>query len=324
MEINVLRLIDECITSQLCENNENEPVVNYRNTESYPSSMPYGAWISNNGTIHFIISDKHSGHYESASDILDQLDRFPKPSKTDPDYPDHEDAYNDNVYDTIFRLGYIRLVHDRMNDGKSIYMAENGIDYGTSSRHALSLAQKSALRNISIQYKKHVYFNGRAIGGYNPDLLDESIKKQLNESSRAPIKTYYKDVNEYPNERVYGAWIASNGTIYFITYSNDDGHAEKGEYILEHEHKVKFKKGANDISEIYDNLYSRGYIRLVIDSGYNRARDYIADNGDYRTTTRHPLTPSQKAALTNISIKYKTPMWFNGRKIKGYDPELLD
>jgi len=182
MEINVLRLIDECITSQLCENNENEPVVNYRNTESYPSSMPYGAWISNNGTIHFIISDKHSGHYESASDILDQLDRFPKPSKTDPDYPDHEDAYNDNVYDTIFRLGYIRLVHDRMNDGKSIYMAENGIDYGTSSRHALSLAQKSALRNISIQYKKHVYFNGRAIGGYNPDLLDESITQQLREN----------------------------------------------------------------------------------------------------------------------------------------------
>ena len=27
MKINIFKLIDECITSQLCESNENEPVV---------------------------------------------------------------------------------------------------------------------------------------------------------------------------------------------------------------------------------------------------------------------------------------------------------
>ena len=319
MEINVLRLIDECITSQLCESNENEPVVNYRDIKSYPPSMPYGAWISNNGTIHFILSDKYSGHYESASDILDELGETPEQSKTDPDHPNHPDTYNDNVYDTLFGLGYIRLVHDRMYDGKVIYMAENGVKYGTSSGHALSLAQKSALKNISIKYKKYVYFNNRPVKGYDPNLLDESTQKQFI-SNEVP----YRDVDKYPTNRVYGAWIANNGTIYFIPYDSDEGHAEKGEDILKHKHNVTFKKGAHDITEIYDNVYSRGYIRLVLDSGYNGARDYIADNGDYRTTTRHPLTLSQKAALTNISIKYKIPMWFNGRKIKGYDPELLD
>tara|TARA_R110000868_G_scaffold54509_4_gene170249 strand:+ start:13026 stop:13985 length:960 start_codon:yes stop_codon:yes gene_type:complete len=319
MEINVLRLIDECITSQLCENNENEPVVNYRDIKSYPPSMPYGAWISNNGTIHFILSDKYSGHYESACDILDELGVTPEQSKTDPDYPDHEDAYNDNVYGTIFAHGYIRLVHDRMYDGKVIYMVENGAAYEKSIRHPLSLAQKSALKNISIKYKKHVFFNNRQVGGYDPNLLDESTQKQF-----IPNEVPYRDVDKYPTKRPYGAWIASNGTIYFINYDSDEGHAEKGEDILKHKHNVTFKKSVDDVTEIYDNLYSRGYIRLVLDSGYNRVRDYIADNGDYRTTTRHPLTLSQKAALTNISIKYKNPMWFNGRKIKGYDPELLD
>jgi phage gp46-like protein len=204
-----------------------------------------------------------------------------------------------------------------MYDGKVIYMVENGAAYEKSIRHPLSLAQKSALKNISIKYKKPVYFNGRQVNGYDPELLDESSKN-------SPIGIPYRDVDKYPAERVYGAWIASNGTIYFITYGSDDGHAEKGEDILKHNHNVSFKKGAHDITEIYDNVYSRGYIRLVLDSGYNGPRDYIADNGDYRTTTRHPLTLSQKSALTNISIKYKTPMWFNGRKIKGYDPELLD
>lgn len=155
-------------------------------------------------------------------------------------------------------------------------------------------------------------------------LIDECITSQLCENIENEPVVNYREVNSYPPSLPYGAWISNNGTIYFITYDSYDGHAEKGEDILKHKHNVLFKKGADDFTEIYDNLYSRGYIRLVLDSGYNGARDYIADNGDYRTTTRHPLSLSQKAALTNISIKYKTPMWFNGRKIKGYDPELLD
>ena len=321
MEINVLRLIDECITSQLCESNENEPVVNYRDIKSYPPSMPYGAWISNNGTIHFILSDKYSGHYESALDILDGLGKTPEQSKTDPDHPNHPDAYNDNVYETLFGLGYIRLVHDRMYDGKVIYMAENGVNYGTSSRHALSLSQKAALRNISIKYKKHVYFNGRSVGGYNPDLLGENTKKRLNESSQVPIETPYSNVDKYPSNRPYGAWIDSKGIIYFT--KEGQGHNELAWDILEHMHKDIARDGHLD-EGFYDQLYNNSYIRLVIDSAHNGKRDYLADNGDYRATVRHVLTPSQKAALTNISIKYKTPMWFNGRKIKGYDPELLD
>jgi len=282
--------------------------------------MPYGAWISNNGTIHFILSDKYSGHYESACDILDELGVTPEPSKTDPDHPDHEDAYNDNVYGTIFAHGYIRLVHDRMYDGKVIYMVENGAAYEKSIRHPLSLAQKSALKNISIKYKKHVFFNGRQVNGYDPDLLGESIKKQLNESKRDLIKLPYSNVDKYPSNRPYGAWIDSKGIIYFTR--EGQGHNELAWDILEHTHTDIARVDTED--GFYDQLYSSSYIRLVLDSSYNGKKDYIADNGDYRATVRHVLTPSQKAALTNISIKYKTPMWFNGRKIKGYDPELLD
>lgn len=336
MKINILKLIDDCITSQLCESNENEPVVNYRDIKSYPPSMPYGAWISNNGTIHFILSDKYRGHYESACDILDELGVTPEQSKT---YPDHEDAYNDNVYGTIFAHGYIRLVHDRMYGGKDIYMVENGAAYEKSIRHPLSLAQKSALKNISIRYKKHVFFNNRQVNGYDPDLLGESNKKKVIESKNSPIGIPYSNVDKYPSNRPYGAWIDSKGIIYFT--KEGQSHNELAWDILEHMHKDIARDGHLD-EGFYDQLYNNSYIRLVIDSSYNGKREYMADNGDYRAIVqdvltpaqkaalkhisikRHVLTLSQKAALRNISIKYKTPMSFNGRKIKGYDPELLD
>ena len=171
MEINVLRLIDECINNQLCESLANKypgyPVpigVSYGSMDKYPSKRPYGAWISNNGIIYFIDGwDGEGGHESMAVMILiHKYDFDPQlPEVLDNDDEESQDSFDafmeaaSNMKDEMFVKGFIRLVIDG-----SIYSAENGYD---QKKHPLSPPQRRALKNISIKYNLQVYFNNRAL-----------------------------------------------------------------------------------------------------------------------------------------------------------------